>query len=152
MPYYFRQFFVLYFSKVTYSFLIKKSRQKAIEIETVFFHSLGNPKGGTLDDLFYALCIRENWYLYRWVSWPISEVINENSTSAFIYWDDFRSVLLSGTKRVHLWKWSGLEQRRSRVVPWACKPNTIDDSAKGGLIQFWELFTMIPCVPKYLKH
>ena len=25
-----------------------------------------------------------NWYLYRWVSWNISEVINENSTSAFI--------------------------------------------------------------------
>ena len=29
---------------------------------------------------------------------------------------------------------------------------SIDDSAKGGLIQFWELFTMIPCVPKYLKR
>ena len=23
----------------------------------------------------------------------------------------------------------------------------IDDSAKGGLTQFWELFTMIPCAP-----
>ena len=28
----------------------------------------------------------------------------------------------------------------------------IDDSAKGGLTQFCELFTMIPCVPKYLKR
>ena len=28
----------------------------------------------------------------------------------------------------------------------------IDDSAKGGLTQFWELFTMIPCAPKYLKR
>ena len=27
----------------------------------------------------------------------------------------------------------------------------IDDSAKGGLTQFWELFTMIPYAPKYLK-
>ena len=25
-----------------------------------------------------------NWYLYQWVSWNISEVINENSTSAWI--------------------------------------------------------------------
>ena len=33
---------------------------------------------------------------------------------------------------------------------------TIDDSAKGGLTQFWELFIMIPsgipCAPKYLKR
>ena len=28
----------------------------------------------------------------------------------------------------------------------------IDDSAKGGMTQFWELFTMIPCAPKYLKR
>ena len=27
-----------------------------------------------------------------------------------------------------------------------------DESAKGGLTQFWERFTMIPCVPKYLKR
>ena len=33
-----------------------------------------------------------NWYLYRWVSWNISEVIDENSTSAFNYLDDFRSA------------------------------------------------------------
>ena len=28
----------------------------------------------------------------------------------------------------------------------------IDDSAKGGLTQWWEFFTMIPCAPKYLKR
>ena len=28
----------------------------------------------------------------------------------------------------------------------------IDDYDKGGLTQFWELFTMIPCAPKYLKR
>ena len=28
----------------------------------------------------------------------------------------------------------------------------IDDSAKGGLTQFWELITVIPCAPKYLKR
>ena len=27
-----------------------------------------------------------------------------------------------------------------------------DGFAKGGLTQFWELFTMIPCAPKYLKR
>ena len=30
-----------------------------------------------------------NWCLYRWVSWNISLVIHENSTSAFNYLDDF---------------------------------------------------------------
>ena len=29
---------------------------------------------------------------------------------------------------------------------------TIDDSAKGGLFLFWELFTMIPCALKYFKR
>ena len=28
----------------------------------------------------------------------------------------------------------------------------INNSAKRGLTQFWELFTMIPCTPKYLKR
>ena len=31
------------------------------------------------------------------------------------------------------------------------KEFVIDDSAKGGLTQFGELFTMIPCAPKYLN-
>ena len=55
MQYYFKRFFVLHSSKVIFSFLIKTSRQKAIEIEIAFFHSLGNPKGRTLDHFFYAL-------------------------------------------------------------------------------------------------
>ena len=28
----------------------------------------------------------------------------------------------------------------------------IDDTAKGGLTQFWELFTVIPCAPKDFKR
>ena len=28
----------------------------------------------------------------------------------------------------------------------------IDDTAKGGLTQFWELFTAIPCALKHLKR
>ena len=28
----------------------------------------------------------------------------------------------------------------------------VDDTAKGGLTQFWELFTVIPCAPKDFKR
>ena len=44
---YFKQFFL-------FSFLIKMSMVKAKEIETVFFHSLGNPKGHIFDYFFCA--------------------------------------------------------------------------------------------------
>ena len=54
MRYYFKRFFVLHSLEVIFSFLIKKSRQKAIEIETAIFHPLGNPKGRTLDHFFDA--------------------------------------------------------------------------------------------------
>ena len=33
-----------------------------------------------------------------------------------------------------------------------CQLTTIDDSAKGGLTQFWEIITVIPYAPKYLKR
>ena len=59
--YNFKRSFVLRSSEVIFSFLIKKSRQKAIEIEIAFFHSLGNPKGRTLDHFFYASHIRHNF-------------------------------------------------------------------------------------------
>ena len=52
MQYYFKWFSALHSSEVTFSFMIKKSRQKAIEIKITFFHSLGNPKGRTLDHVF----------------------------------------------------------------------------------------------------
>ena len=75
------------------------SKRQAVEIEIAYFHSLGNPKGRTLDHffIFYISVITSptNWYLCRWVSWNISEVINENSTSAFNYLDDFRVVSLA---------------------------------------------------------
>ena len=37
------------------------SHAKAIEMEIEFFHSLGNPKGRTLDYFFYASHIRHNF-------------------------------------------------------------------------------------------
>ena len=49
MQYYFKRIFVLHSSEVMFPFLIKTSRQKAVETEIAFFHSLGNPKGRTLD-------------------------------------------------------------------------------------------------------
>ena len=61
MQYYFKGFFVLHSSEVIFSFLIKKSRQKAIEIEIAFFHSFGNVKGHILDHFFYASHIRHNF-------------------------------------------------------------------------------------------
>ena len=67
MQYYFKRFFVLHSSEVISSFLIKKSRQKAIEIETAFLYPLGNPKGRTLDNFFYASHIRHN-FTYKLIS------------------------------------------------------------------------------------
>ena len=64
---YFKRLFVLCSSEMIFSFLIKKSKLKAIEI--AFFHPLGNPKGRTLDYLFYASYIRHN-FLYKLL--PIS--------------------------------------------------------------------------------
>ena len=61
--------FVLHSLEVVFLFLIKMSRQKAIEIETAFLYSLGNPKGNTLDHFFYASHIRHN-FPYKMI--PIS--------------------------------------------------------------------------------
>ena len=58
---YFKWLFVLHSLEVIFSFLIKKARLKAIEIEAAFFHLLGNPKGRTLDHFFYASHIRHNF-------------------------------------------------------------------------------------------
>ena len=94
---YFKRFFVLRFSEVIFSFLIKMPMLKAIEIETAFFISLWIPRV-TRWIIFFMLHISvitspTNGYLYCWVSWNISEVINENSTSAFNYWDGFSTVV-----------------------------------------------------------
>ena len=61
MQYYFKRFFVLHSSEVIFSFLIKKARQKAIEIETAFFHPLGNPKSRHWKKNFYVSHIRHNF-------------------------------------------------------------------------------------------
>ena len=60
------------------------SMVKAVEIEIAFFHSLGNPNSHKLDYFFCAkkdlsvITSPKNWYVYRLVSWNVSEVINEN--------------------------------------------------------------------------
>ena len=57
---YFKRRFVLCSSEMIFSFLIKKSKLKTIEIEITFFRPLGNPNGRTLDYFFYASYIRHN--------------------------------------------------------------------------------------------
>ena len=71
---YFKRFFVLRSLEMIFSFLIKRLRLKAIEIETAFFHSLGNPKALTLSYFFYASHIRLN-IPYRLI--PISVIMHE---------------------------------------------------------------------------
>ena len=44
-----------------FSFLIKKSKLKAIEIETAFFHLLENPKDPALGYFLYVSFIRHNF-------------------------------------------------------------------------------------------
>ena len=68
---YFKQFFVLCSSEDIFSFLIKMLMLKAVEIETAFFHSLGNPKGRTLNYFFYASHICHN-FPYKLI--PVSMV------------------------------------------------------------------------------
>ena len=69
MQYYFKRFLVLHSSEVIFSFLNKKSKQKAIEIKTAFFYSLRILKGRTFDNFFYASHIRHN-FLYKLI--PLS--------------------------------------------------------------------------------
>ena len=90
MQYYFKRFFVLNSSKVIFSFLIKKSRQKALEIEIAFFRSLGNPKDRTLDHFFYASHVRHNFpyklipmamfTLYRIVKRSVAESVPDRAS------------------------------------------------------------------------
>ena len=61
MQYYFKRFSVSRSSDVIFSFLIIKSRLKAIEIDTAVFHSLGNSKRHTLDYFFHVLDIHDNF-------------------------------------------------------------------------------------------
>ena len=42
----------------------------------------------------YLITSPTNWYLYRWVSWNIPEVIDEKSTNAFSYWNHINVVQL----------------------------------------------------------
>ena len=59
--YYFKWFFVLHFSKFIFSFLIKKSRQISIEIETAFFSFPWESQGTHIGSFFYASHIRHNF-------------------------------------------------------------------------------------------
>ena len=95
MQYCFKRFFVLHFSEVIFSFLIKKSKQKAIEIEIAFFHSLGNPKCRTLDHFFCVSHIRHN------VPYKLIPISMSQSVEIFL-------KLSMKTVQVHLIIWTTL--------------------------------------------
>ena len=83
-------------SEMIFSFVIEMFMLKAIEIKIAFIHSLGNPKGRTSDYFFYVSHIRHN-FPYRLISISMSYLkyflsYQENSTSAFNHWDDFRTL------------------------------------------------------------
>ena len=78
-----------------FSFLIKKSRQKAIEIETALLYSLGNPKGHTLNHFFYASHSRHNFP-------PQTDTYIDKSVEIFL-------KLSMKTIQVHLIIWTTLQ-------------------------------------------
>ena len=75
MQYYFKRFFCFAFLG-SYIFISDKKSQgkKVIEIETAFFHPLGNAKGRTLDHFFYDSHIRHN-FPYKLIPISMSELI-----------------------------------------------------------------------------
>ena len=96
----FQMFFpVLLSSEVIFYFWSKSEGKKAKEIEIAFLYSLGNPKVAHQIISFMlhmsVIISAANWYPSRsWsVSWNVSEVISESSTSAFNYWDNLSHVL-----------------------------------------------------------
>ena len=94
MHYYFKRPFVWHSLEVIFSFLIIKSRQKAIEIETAFFSSPWESQGSHIGS--FLLCFRyppkfplqTDTYIDELVK-SFFEVMNENSLSVFNYLDDF---------------------------------------------------------------
>ena len=91
----FQTVFVFHYSEVMFSFLIK-SQDKSNRNRIAFFIPLGIPRvtHWIISFMLHISVITSltNWHLYRWVSWNMSEVINENSTSAFNYLDDFSGL------------------------------------------------------------
>ena len=82
-----------------------------------------------------AITSPTNWYLYWWVSWNISEVINENSLSAFNYLDDF--------SKEHQ-KVSLVNQQQKCLINGICDTFDINSNHFGPVIlkqlkKFWKL-------------
>ena len=95
-------------SEVIFSFLIEMSMLKVIEKEIACFHSLGNPKGRTLDYFFYASLIRHN-VPYKLISTYISELVeiflklSMKTVQVYNYWDNF-SIKTSHKALIYLLK------------------------------------------------
>ena len=95
MQYYFKTVFCFAFLR-SYIFISdQKVKAKSNRNRNcIFFISLGIPRvtHWIISFMLHISVITSptNWYLYRWVSWNISKVINKSSTSAFNYLDDFQ--------------------------------------------------------------
>ena len=98
MQYSFKWFFCFSFLG---SYIFKKSKQKAIEIETAFFHSLGNPQGHTLDHFFYASHILHNF--------PLNLIPIDELVEIFL-------KLSMKTVQVHLIIWTTLDTENHKTV------------------------------------
>ena len=92
MQCYFKRFFVLHSSEVIFSFLIKKPRQKAIEIEVTFFHFLGNRKGHTLDHFFYASYIRHN-FPYKLTPEVLPSKLDRFLSTTDVLWEKIAALI-----------------------------------------------------------
>ena len=76
MQYYLKRFFVLHSSEVIFSFLIKKSRQKAIEIEVAFFSFSWESHGSHIElvEIFLKLSVKTvQLHLIVWMTLMPSE-------------------------------------------------------------------------------
>ena len=79
-----------------------------------------------------SLACGNNFTLPPW-KWPKSDHRVLTPATSFESWD--------------YWRRTG-EKFSNHTCPFLA----IDDTAKGGLTTFWELFTVIPCVPKDIKR
>ena len=100
MQYYFNGFFVLHSSEVIFSFLTKRSRQKAIEVEIAFFFfiPLGIPRvAHRIISFMLHISVITSLAIDTYIDELIEifvKLSNENSTSAFNYLDDFSCTQL----------------------------------------------------------
>ena len=77
-------------------------------------------------------------------------VVNNDLKRNYLLLISLRCISIEPFQEGNFMAQCSAESARLQARAFARDP--IDDSTKGALTQFWELFTMIPCAPKYLKR